>query len=103
LGRIFNAFLERLQSYHNKLTAEIEGHRSTAESLQKERDFNALILSTVEALVIVLDREGRVVGINKTCQECSGYTLEEIAGQQLCSRLILKDEIKEAQQLSMRS
>jgi two-component system NtrC family sensor kinase len=97
LGRIFNAFLERLQSYHNKLTAEIEGHRSTAESLQKERDFNALILSTVEALVIVLDREGRVVGINKTCQECSGYTLEEIAGQQLCSRLILKDEIKEAQ------
>lgn len=97
LGRIFNAFLERLQSYHNKLTAEIEEHRSTAESLQKERDFNALILSTVEALVIVLDREGRIVSINKACQECSGYTLEEIVGQQLCSRLILKDEIEEAQ------
>lgn len=97
LGRIFNAFLERLQSYHNKLTAEIEKHRSTADSLRKERDFNSLILSTVEALVIVLDREGRIVSINKACQECSGYTLEEIVGHQLCSTLILKDEVEEAQ------
>jgi len=92
LGHIFNAFLERLQSYHRQLAAEIDKHRATATSLQKIRDFNEMVLSTVEALVIVLDRDGRVVSFNRACEKCSGYSFEEVKGRSVYSFLIPEDQ-----------
>ncbi|BBO78093.1 hypothetical protein DSCW_55100 [Desulfosarcina widdelii] len=88
LERTFNAFLERLQSYHGDLTAEIDKHRATADSLQKANDFNELILSTVDALVIVVAPDGRIVLFNRACQKCSGYSAHEIEGQNLFAELI---------------
>ncbi len=92
LGLIFNAFLERLQSYHGQLQEEIAGHRATAGRLQKERDFNALILSTVDALVMVLDRDGRIISFNRACEACSGYPADGAIGRRFWSLLIPEDE-----------
>ena len=47
LARLYNSFLERLQSYHEKLDAEIEEHRTTAESLQKSDERLKLALDSV--------------------------------------------------------
>ena len=88
LERAFNAFLERLQSYHGDLAAEIDKHRATADSLQKANDFNELILSTVDALVIVIAPDGRIVLFNRACQKCSGYAAHEIEGQNLFTKLV---------------
>jgi PAS domain S-box-containing protein len=92
LGKIFNTFLERLQTYHGKLAAEVERHRSTASSLQQMRDFNALVLATVQTLVVVLDPDGRLVSFNQACQTCSGYRADEINGERLDHRLVPEDE-----------
>jgi len=92
LERAFNAFLERLQSYHGDLAAEIDKHRATADSLQKANDFNELILSTVDALVIVIAPDGRIVLFNRACQKCSGYAAHEIEGQNLFDRLVPEAE-----------
>ena len=94
LGRIFNSFMERLQTYHGQLAAEIEEHRTTADSLQHERDFNAMVLSTAEALVIVLDGSGRIVSFNRACAQCSGYAPEEVMNRFLWDDLIPEDEIE---------
>ena len=94
LGRIFNSFMERLQIYHGQLAAEIEEHRATADSLQHERDFNAMVLSTAEALVLVLDGSGRIVSFNRACAQCSGYAPEEVKNRFLWDDLIPEDEIE---------
>ena len=92
LSRLFNGFLERLQSYHQQLADEVQQHRSTAQSLRQAHDFNALILSTVDALVIVVDPGGRVVSFNRACEACSGYSADEIQGHSFLEKLIPEEE-----------
>ena len=92
LSRLFNGFLERLQSFHRQLAGEVQEHRSTAQSLRQAHDFNSLILSTVDALVIVVDPQGRVVSFNRACENCSGYAAAEIQGQSFIDILIPAEE-----------
>jgi PAS domain S-box-containing protein len=58
-----------------------EALRQAEEVIRRERDFVSLMLQTADALVIVLDRDGRVVRFNHKCAVTSGYTEAEIAGR----------------------
>ena len=53
------------------------------EELQKERNVVSAIFDTVGALVIVLDREGRIVRFNRACEQMTGYSVEESAGRHI--------------------
>ncbi|MGC9502379.1 MAG: PAS domain S-box protein [Baaleninema sp.] len=46
--------------------------------LQQERNFIAAVLDTAGALVVVLDRNGRIVRFNQTCERLTGYRFEEV-------------------------
>jgi len=48
--------------------------KHTAEGLVKERDFTSAILDTAGALVVVLDREGRITRFNRACEQVTGYS-----------------------------
>ncbi|MDJ0531716.1 MAG: PAS domain S-box protein [Xenococcaceae cyanobacterium MO_207.B15] len=56
--------------------------------LQQERDFSKAVINTVGALVAVLDRQGRIVSFNYTCEQITGYSFEEIKGQQIWEKFI---------------
>ena len=76
---------------HKKMEAEI----SRAEiSLQKERDFTSAVLSTAGALVIVLDLKGRIVSFNKTCEQITGYSFDEVKGKPFWDFLLIPEEIE---------
>ncbi|MDC0835586.1 PAS domain S-box protein [Geitlerinema sp. CS-897] len=49
--------------------------------LQQERNFIAAVLDTAGAFVLVLDREGRIVRFNQTCERLTGYRFEEVRGR----------------------
>ncbi len=53
--------------------------------------FTAAVLDTVDALIIALDRRGRIVGFNRACERVSGYTFEEAQGK-LCWDLLIPDD-----------
>jgi PAS domain S-box-containing protein len=61
-------------------------------ALRRERDLSEVILSTVGALVVVLDPEGRVVRFNRACEQLTGYRLEEVRGRPVWDFLILPEE-----------
>ncbi len=44
-------------------------------------DLAKIVLETVEALVLVLDRDGRVLRWNAACERATGYTDEEMLGK----------------------
>ena len=51
------------------------------DDLKKQGEFTAAVLNTVRSLVLVLDRQGRVVNFNHACEETTGYSLLEVAGK----------------------
>jgi PAS domain S-box-containing protein len=71
---------------------DITEQKRAEEELERERDFNSIILDTVDALVIVLDPEGRIVRFNHACEVCSGYTFEEVQGRKFWDVLLLEEE-----------
>jgi PAS domain S-box-containing protein len=60
----------------------------TDEALRQERNFTAAVLDTVGALVIVLDRSGKVIRFNHACEQTSGYTANEVYHQEISNVLI---------------
>ncbi|MDD1679790.1 MAG: PAS domain S-box protein [Methanomicrobiales archaeon] len=60
--------------------------------LRRERDFIDATLHTLNALVLVLDREGRVVRFNHACEVQTGYSEEEVKGQIFWDIFLIPEE-----------
>lgn len=88
---------EELRVTEESLRTEIEERARAQQALQDERDFTAGVLSTVGALVVVLDKNGRIVRFNRACEELSGYAFEEVHGRALWELLLLPEERKGVQ------
>ncbi len=71
---------------------DITDLKRTEEALQDERNVVSAILDTVGALVIVLDRDGRIVRFNRACEQLTGYSFEEARGRFLWDLFFVPDE-----------
>ncbi len=60
---------------------DITSHKQATESLIRQRDFAEGLIATAPAIVLVLDRDGRIVRINPYMERLSGYRLEEVMGR----------------------
>jgi len=49
--------------------------------LRQEHDFTTAVLETMSSLVLVFDRQGRIVRFNRACEQTSGYTFAEVQGR----------------------
>ncbi|HZD60788.1 MAG TPA: PAS domain S-box protein [Anaerolineae bacterium] len=78
------AVIETLQDITERKQAE--------EALEQERNFTAAVLDTAGALVVVLDREGRIVRFNRACEETTGYSFEEVRGRYVFDIFLLPEE-----------
>jgi len=73
---------------------EIAERERAEEALEKERNFVSAVLDTAGALVIVLDRQGRIVRFNRACESITGYTFHDVQGKHLWDLLIAPHEIE---------
>src|SRR6185437_899516 len=62
---------------------DISDRRAAEKQIQAERDFSSAVIDGAGTLVVILDREGRIVRFNPACESLSGYSVHEIAGQTL--------------------
>jgi PAS domain S-box-containing protein len=83
--------LEQVRRYTTGLEQQVA--EQTAD-LTQERDFISAVFDTVSALVIVLDRKGRIVRLNRACEQLTGYSFDELQGKLLWEKLILSDEVE---------
>ncbi len=58
------------------------------QALQREKQFSTSLLDTAQAIVLLLDPEGRVVYYNGYFEKLSGYLLEETQGRDWFPRFI---------------
>jgi len=57
---------------------DITERKQMEEVLLKERDFAESLVNTAQAIILVLDMEGRIVRFNSYMEEISGYSLAEV-------------------------
>ena len=72
---------EALRQARDDLNNRVEELHRLNQQLQDERNFSNAVVDRAGALVIVLDREGRIRRFNHACEALSGYRFEEVAGR----------------------
>jgi PAS domain S-box-containing protein len=60
---------------------EIAERMRAEQALRRERDFAESLVNTAQAIVLVLDPQGRIVRFNPYMEELSGYRLAEVQGR----------------------
>ncbi|MBZ0155740.1 MAG: PAS domain S-box protein [Alphaproteobacteria bacterium] len=99
LARNFNAMVERLAITNAELThytknleyvigLRTERLHNVLRELQQQKDFMDTLISTVGALILVLDTGARVVMFNRKCEEVTGFSREEVMGKPIWDFLI---------------
>ncbi len=71
---------------------DITDLKRTEEELQGERNVVSAVLDTVGALVVVLDREGRIVRFNRACEQMTGKSFEQARGQCIWDLFLVPEE-----------
>ncbi len=76
---------------------EITKRHQTEIELKQERDLTAAITDTAGVLIVVLDRDGKIVRFNQACESATGYAVEEVRGKCLETIFLLPDEVAAVQ------
>ena len=72
---------------------DIGERKRISRTLQKERDFIAAVMETAGALVVVLNRDGRILRFNRACEETTGYSTEEVLGRRVWDLFVIPEEV----------
>ena len=79
-------------SFIHGVAFDVTDLKHAEDALQEERNFAAALLDTLGALVVVLDRNGRVVRFNRACERTTGFNFSEVQGRRLEELLADRDE-----------
>jgi two-component system sensor histidine kinase/response regulator len=85
--------------YQFSIVHDITGRKQAEEELRHERNFVAAILDIIGVLVVVLDREGRIVRFNRACEQLTGYTFAEVKDRHLWDLFLIPEELGPVRQV----
>jgi PAS domain S-box-containing protein len=100
-----NASLNQRVVERDKAIEKVQALRADLEKrvadrthqLVRERNYVSTILDTVDALVVVLDQEGRITRFNQACEAATGYAYGQVE-QESCLDLFVPEDEKVAVQ-----
>jgi PAS domain S-box-containing protein len=67
---------------------DITRRKDAEEALRREKDFSSRILAVANVLIVVLDREGKILLFNRKCEEVTGWRESEVLGRRLWDFLL---------------
>ncbi|HUY31935.1 MAG TPA: ATP-binding protein [Pirellulales bacterium] len=73
--------------------------RRLAEALRKEKEFVESLLAQAQAIVLVLDPDGRIVRFNPYLEQISGFPLAEVLGRDWFTMFLPKRDRERARRL----
>lgn len=73
---------------------EITERQWAQEALKKERNFIDAVVDTSSALVVVLDRVGKIVRFNRACEQITGYSFDEVRGRYFWDLFLIPEEME---------
>ena len=82
------------ERYANGLFSDFTERVQADETLRQERDFISAVLDTAGALLVVLDRKGRILRFNRACERTTGYSFKEVRGKLLWDLFLIPEEVE---------
>ena len=79
--------------------ADITERKLAESELREQRDLNDAVVEAASNVIIVLDRSGRFVYINRATEELTGYHRKELLGQPVWDRVIPAEQQSAVQQV----
>ena len=76
------------------LHKDITALKLSEQKLRHEMAFSKSLIETAQALVLVLDVEGRILQFNPYMEELTGYTLAEVLGKDWFSTFLLPENMR---------
>ena len=73
---------------------DITGRKRAGEIVKKERDFISAVVDTAGSLVVVLDRQERIVRFNRACERTTGYSLDEVKGRCIWDLFVAPEDVE---------
>ncbi len=70
----------------------IEERKRAEEELRWERNFVNAVVDTAAALIVVMEEDGSIIRFNRFCEQVSGYTADELVGNEFFELLLPEDE-----------
>jgi PAS domain S-box-containing protein len=64
-----------------EVSVDITERKKIEEALRQEKEFAESMFNTAQAIILVLDKQGRIVKFNPYMEELLGYKLEEVKGK----------------------
>ncbi|WP_298637096.1 EAL domain-containing protein [uncultured Thiobacillus sp.] len=89
LARAFNHMTDALADARYNLEAQVEAR---SQELREISSLQSAILDQAGALVLVLDREGRIRRFNRACEELTHYSFAEAEGRFVWDFLLTPEE-----------
>jgi two-component system sensor kinase FixL len=87
-----------------RVNAELEQQvAERTQALQRERDFAQRLIETAQAIVLVLDVDGRIVRFNSYLAELSGYRLADVQGKNWFTTFIPEHEQSRVREIFTRT
>jgi PAS domain S-box-containing protein len=86
-------------SFIHGVAFDVTELKGAEEALQEERNFASALLDTVGALVVVLDRKGRIVRFNRACERTTGYSFAEVEGRPVWELFMAHEEVARFEQM----
>ncbi|MEH2022891.1 PAS domain S-box protein [Nostoc sp.] len=79
---------------YNQTRVKLAERQKMEAELRLERNFVSAVLNLADALVIVLDFQGKIVRFNHTCEQATGYAFDEVKGRLVWDVLLLPETKK---------
>jgi PAS domain S-box-containing protein len=73
--------------------------REAEAALRREKAFSDSLIETAQAIVLLLDTEGRIVHFNPYMEEVSGYRIEEVRGRDWFTTFVRKGDQEQIRSL----
>ncbi|YAG16270.1 histidine kinase [Nostoc sp. DSM 114161] len=77
---------------YNYARVKLAERQKIESELRLERNFVSAVLNVADALVVVLDCQGRIVRFNHTCEQTTGYSFDEVKGKFIWDVLLLPEK-----------
>ncbi|MGI9450293.1 MAG: PAS domain S-box protein [Geminicoccaceae bacterium] len=78
---------------------DITKRKEVDGALRREQRFNSAILDTIDSLVVVLDRKGRILLFNHACEAATGYRADELEQRSIWDVLIPQESVESVKQV----
>jgi len=72
---------KKIEERTRDLEIDIEKRKEVEDTLREEKHFSDTLIDTAQAIVLVLDKEGKIVRFNSYMEEITGYKLEDVKGK----------------------